>query len=318
MIAGKKENPGGAGNPAVKELVILQITIFSLMALGFGARKWKLVSHQGQLELTNLVLYLILPANIVTSFLVEFEHDLLRDCLVILLISVGIQLFSVIYGKLLYRRQSEDRKKNLVYATICSNAGFLGNPVAEGVYGAQGLMLASIYLIPQRIMMWSEGLATYSGSRDGKGTLKKVLTHPCVLACVVGLVLLLTRAKVPDFILTPLRTLGRCNTAMSMLVIGMILAEADLKTVLDRTIVWYTVNRLILIPLLIFLVLRFLPVSELVRGDSVILAAMPAGATTSMLAAKYERDPEFAAKLVAFSTLLSLPAIVLWTWIVKL
>ncbi len=302
----------------MRELLILQITIFALMGLGFGARKWKLVTHETQKELTNLVLYLILPANIVTSFLIEFDRELLRDCLLILAISVGIQVFCVLYGKLIFRRQPEDRRMNLAYGTICSNAGFLGNPVAEGIYGAQGLMLASIYLIPQRIMMWSEGLAIYSGSRDWKGTLRRVLTHPCVLACVLGIVLLLTRAQVPDVILTPLKTLGRCNTAMSMLVIGMILAEADLRTVLDRDILWYTLNRLVLIPLIIFLILRFLPVSGLVRGVSVILAAMPAGATTSMLASKYERDPAFAAKMVAFSTVLSLPAICLWSWVVRL
>ena len=76
------------------------------------------------------------------------------------------------------RRQPEDRRKNLTYAIICSNAGFLGNPIAEGVFGSVGLMYASVYLIPQRIMMWSEGLAIFSGNKDPKGTLKKVLTHP--------------------------------------------------------------------------------------------------------------------------------------------
>ena len=309
--------PSAGGSP-VKELVVLQVTIFAMMAVGFCARKLNLVSAAGKKEITNLVLYLILPANIITSFLVEFSEELLRDCVVILIVSILIQAFCLFYGKLIYRRQPEDRKKNLVYATICSNSGFLGNPVAEGIYGAPGLMLASIFLIPQRIMMWSEGLSIYTESRGGKGILKSVLTHPCVIACMIGIVLMLTRAKVPDVILTPLKTLGRCNTAMSMLVIGMILAEADLKTIIDRTILWFTLNRLILIPLVIFLALRFLPVSSLVRGDSVILAAMPAGATTSMLAAKYDRDPGFAAKLVAFSTLLSLPAICLWTWIVRL
>ena len=308
--------PSAGGSP-VKELVVLQVTIFAMMAVGFCARKLNLVSAAGKKEITNLVLYLILPANIITSFLVEFSEELLRDCVVILIVSILIQAFCLFYGKLIYRRQPEDRKKNLVYATICSNSGFLGNPVAEGIYGAPGLMLASIFLIPQRIMMWSEGLSIYTESRGGKGILKSVLTHPCVIACMIGIVLMLTRAKVPDVILTPLKTLGRCNTAMSMLVIGMILAEADLKTIIDRTILWFTLNRLILIPLVIFLALRFLPVSSLVRGDSVILAAMPAGATTSMLAAKYDRDPGFAAKLVAFSTLLSLPAICLWTWIVR-
>ena len=302
----------------MKELTVLQVTIFSAMALGYLVRKRNLVTHQGQRDLTDLVLYVILPANILTSFLTGFDPALLRDCLAIALVSLGIQLFCVVFARLLYRRQPEDRRCSLIYATICSNAGFLGNPVAEGLYGPTGLMLASIYLIPQRVMIWSEGLAIYSHARDLKSMVKKVLTHPCVIACAVGLLLFLTRLSLPELILTPLKTLGRCNTALSMLVIGMILAEADLKASLDRIILRFTFHRLVLIPLLVYAVLRLLSVSPLVRDVSVVLAAMPAGATTSMLASRYERDPAFAARLVAFSTLLSLPAILLWTWILQL
>ena len=202
---------------------------------------------------------------------------------------------------------------NLRYALICSNAGFLGNPIAEGLYGATGLMLASIYLIPQRIMMWSEGIAVYSGISDKKETVKKVVTHPCVLACMIGLVLLLTQADLPPVILTPVQTIGRCNTALSMMVIGMILAEINIKDLVDKTVVLYTIQRLVVIPLLIYVILTLLPVSPLVRGLSVILAAMPAGATTSMLASRYDRDPVFATKLVVFSTLCSIPAIIIWS-----
>ena len=43
-------------------------------------------------------------------------------------------------------------RKVMQYATVASNAGFLGNPVAEGVFGSVGLALASVYLIPQRIV----------------------------------------------------------------------------------------------------------------------------------------------------------------------
>ena len=202
---------------------------------------------------------------------------------------------------------------NLRYGIICSNAGFLGNPIAEGLYGATGLMLASIYLIPQRIMMWSEGIAIYSGISDKKETAKKVISHPCVLACIVGLILLLTQADIPEVILTPIQTIGRCNTALSMMVIGMILAEINIKEIVDKAVILYSLQRLVIIPLIIYVVLTIIPVSHLVRGLSVILAAMPAGATTSMLASKYDRDPVFATKLVVFSTLCSIPAIIIWS-----
>ena len=103
-----------------------------------------------------------------------------------------------------------------------------------------------------------------------------------------------------------------------MMVIGMILAEIDLKTIFDRTILAYSLHRLVIMPLLLFAVLRMLsslsvPVSALVTGVSVLLTAMPAGATTSMLAAKYNCDPGFAVRMVVTSTLLSIPAILIWS-----
>ncbi|MBO5999965.1 MAG: AEC family transporter [Lachnospiraceae bacterium] len=301
----------------MSDMIVLQITIFGTMAVGLLVRRLNIVSANARSDITNLVLNVILPCNIVTSFLTSISPDIIRDCITVLVISVAIQIGSLFYGTLLSRGESEDRAKNLRYAIICSNAGFLGNPVAEGVFGAFGLMLASIYLIPQRIMMWSEGLAIYSGSNDVKGTVKRVLTHPCVIACMIGIVLMVTGYVPPDFIMTPVRTIGRCNTAMSMMVIGMILAEINIKDIADKAVIRYTVHRLVIIPLIIYIILRLLPVSHMVRGLSVLLAAMPAGATTSMLASKYDRDPQFAVKLVVFSTICSIPAIIIWSAILR-
>lgn len=46
-----------------------------------------------------------------------------------------------------------------------------------------------------------------------------------------------------------------------------------------------------------------------------MLAAMPAATTTSMLASRYDCEPEFAAKMVIVSTVLSIPTIFLWSLI---
>ena len=294
-------------------MLVLQITIFGTMLVGLLARKLGIVGPHARKDLTNLVIYIVLPCNILTSFLTELTNDLVKDCIEVLLISIGIQVFSVIYGKIIYRKESVSRSMNLRYGIICSNAGFLGNPVAEGLYGATGLMLASIYLIPQRFMMWSEGIAIYSGMSDRKQTIKKVATHPCIIACFIGLVLMLTKAEIPPVILSPVQTIGRCNTALSMMVIGMILAEISLNEIVEKAVILFTIQRLVIIPAIIFAVLTLLPVSHLTRGLSVILAAMPAGATTSMLASKYDRDPVFATKMVVFSTLCSIPAIIIWS-----
>ena len=299
----------------MNRLLVLEFNIFAMIAVGFLVKKIGMVGKQGEKNLTDLELYVILPANIFNSFMTDLSNKTAIDCLWVFGISAAIQVIAVFYGRIAFRRQNEDHRRNLSYALICSNAGFLGNPVAEGVFGPVGLMLGSIYLIPQRIMMWSEGLAIYTGVNDAKAAAKKVLTHPCVISCEIGIVLMLLHVKVPEIILSPIQTLAKCNTAVSMMVIGMILAEVDLAHMVDRTVLMFTVHRLVLLPLIVFGLCKLLPVNDMVTGVSVLLAAMPAGATTSMLAAKYERDPQFATKIVVFSTLCSLPAIVIWSMI---
>lgn len=296
------------------KMLMLQVTLFVLIAVGFFLKRKGIFGDAGQKNLTDLVIYVVLPCNILNAFLVDFSMDRLKACAGILAISVGIQIFCVFYGKYVAARgEPEDRAKCIRYAIICSNAGFLGNPIAEGVYGSEGLLLASFYLIPQRIMMWSEGIAVFSGESNLKSSVKKVVTHPCVIACFLGLFLMISQIPVPEVVIDPIRTLGRCNTGLSMLVIGMVLAEIDPKQFLDKSLIRFTIHRLVIIPALVLLVCHFLPVSPMVKGLSVLLAAMPAGATTSILASKYNQNPKFATELVIFSTLFSLPSIALWS-----
>ena len=298
----------------MQNVLVLQITLFILIGTGALVKKKGLVSKEGQKNLTDLVIYVVLPCNIVTSFLSTEASGNLSDCTTILLVSVVIQVCSLLYGFLFYKKQPEGRKKSLRYGILCSNAGFLGNPVAEGLYGPTGLMLASVYLLPLRIMMWSEGLRIFApGGADKKTIFRKVLTHPCVLACLAGLALMLCRVSLPPVLSMPLSTIGRCNTALSMFVIGMVLADMDPKKLVDKDVVRYTLERLILIPCLVLIGCRLFHLNSLITGLSVVLAAMPAGATTSMLAVKYDQEPEFATRLVIFSTLCSIPTICMWS-----
>ena len=300
-------------------LLKLQFIIFSLIAIGFFTRRRGMVSREGQKNITDLVINLILPCNILTSFSQQFAEGTMHECLMVFLISAGIQVFCVIYGRTAYPRETEEHRKCLAYGIICSNAGFLGNPLAEGIFGSVGLMFASVYLIPVRVMMWSAGIAIFSGEHDLKGTMKKVATHPCVLACAAGLVMMVNGWIVPEPCFSLLQTIGRCNTAISMLVIGMILSDINPKELVDKIVVRYTVERLILIPLLVWIVLLPLVNARILSrfsvNLSVLLAAMPAGATTNMLAAKYECAPGFATRMVILSTLCSIPTIFLWSMV---
>lgn len=299
----------------MQRLIDLQFTMFIMIIVGMLLKKIKIIGDEGQRNITDLVIYLVLPCNIVYSFMIKFNHKILYTFAGVLIISVLIQLFCSFLGHVLYNRMELSQKKCLQYATICSNAGFLGNPIAQGVFGTMGLTLASIYLIPQRIVMWSAGISVFTESPDRKTLVKKVLTHPCIVACFLGIILMLTQYKLPGFINASIVSVSNCNTALSMMVIGMILADIDVKSMVDWKVIYFTVIRLVIIPVIIYIPCRLLQLDSLVTGVCVLLAAMPAGATTSILASKYNGDAAFATKCVIFSTLASLISTPIWSFI---
>jgi hypothetical protein len=123
----------------------------------------------------------------------------------------------------------------------------------------------------------------------------------------------------PPLVMTKtITTIGNCNTALSMMVIGMILADADWKALFDKEVLCYSLLRLVLMPLALYVVCLALGLPALVTGVCVILTAMPAGATTSILASKYGCDEIFATKLVVASTILSMISIPVWNIILTM
>lgn len=297
------------------ELISLQLRMFLIMLVGLFFRKKNIISEEGKKNLTDLVIYLILPCNIVKSFLIEFDGSTLKNFGLILIISVLIQIFCAILARLLYRRTTEGHRPVLKYATVASNSGFLGNPVAEGVFGSMGLALASIYLIPQRIVMWSAGVSYFTGGADRKTVIRRVVTHPCIIAVFLGLGFMLAQVTLPPFLDASLRDVGNCNTAMSMLVIGTILADVRFRDMFDLSLFLFSGLRLVLIPLAVYAGCLLCRVDGLVTGVSVLLAAMPAASTTAILAAKYEGDAVYASKCVVLTTVLSLIATPIWSMI---
>ena len=85
------------------------------------------------------------------------------------------------------------------------------------------------------------------------------------------------------------------------------------KELADRELITYTIMRLAVIPAVILVPCLLLKLPDLVTGVSVLLAGMPAGATTSILASKYHCDEKFGTKLVVFSTAFSLITIPVWS-----
>lgn len=284
----------------------LQMQLFVLVIVGFVLTKNNTITPAGRKSLSDLLINFILPCNIICSFQMELTGDVLASCGMILVLACAAQIFYLFISKIIFPGAPAERLACLRYAIICSNAGFLGLPIIGGVFGPMGALLTSVALIPQRVVMWSAGLSLFARA-DGKSVIRKLLTHPCIIAVCIGFALMLCgNPALPGFLQKALSGASSSTTCLSMFVIGSILAGAEHVNYKDGMMWWFTFVRLILIPLLVLAVLAPLPIDRVVRGTMVLISGMPAGSTTAILAAKYDGDAPFASCLVFVSTLLSL------------
>ncbi len=302
----------------LSRLFILEFTMFAEMAAGYLLCRFHVLKSSERSVLSRLVINLLLPCSIISSFSMEMNAEVLKRFLEILLISIGVQVMQTLIASIAFRSVPHEKRASLQYATVCSNAGFLGNAVAEGVYGAEGLLYTQIYLIPQRVVMWSAGVTYYAEGISKSGALKSILKHPCIIALEIGLLIMFLQIPVPAAVSSVLSALGRSSTPMVMVFLGMIMADAGFEGIVTKLNLKFAFLRLILIPCAVLAVCLLLHIDPMITGLSVILAAMPAGSTTAVLAEQYHADVEFAADCIVLTTLLSIALLPVWVYVLNL
>ena len=291
---------------SVIKMVNLQLVLLSILVIGIICSRLKIVSKEGQESLSNLLLNLVLPCNIIASFSSHVESDnMARNLVLALVISGIIQVLAVAFGGKLFKKFPKNEKDVMHYGLICSNSSFIGMPVAENIYGSLGVVYVSMFQLPIRITMWTSGLALFT-KVDRKSAIKTILVHPCIVSMAIGIIIMIFSPPLPGFVTSTIDYLSKCTIPLSMLIIGCILSECSIKEIFDRSAIYFSVIRLVIFPLVIFVILKVLGVDDVLLGVSVIMSGMPAGSTTVILADKYDGDGHYASKVMFVSTLLSM------------
>ena len=114
-----------------------------------------------------------------------------------------------------------------------------------------------------------------------------MILNPCMIAVYLGLIRSFTGFMLPDFLDSALSSLGNATTPLSMVLIGSMMTALRPGDLMDWSVVYLGIVRLLALPLICLAVMRLMGAEEMVTACSVILTAMPAGTTTALLAAKY-------------------------------
>jgi predicted permease len=291
--------------------------LFLLIVLGYWVGKRKIVSENIIGDISALLVNVALPAFIITSMNFEFSMEVLMNSGVLILISFVVYFCSILFSKLYSRLLGVSGTTGDIHEMVCifSNVGFMGYPVVLAVYGEIGVFYAAMYNLGYNLLIWSYGANLIN--REGRENRHKghvplwdkvmKFFNPSLVAVIIGFGLFLTSTELPSVLLNTFDMVGRTVTPLSMLCIGFILSGVDTKDVFnDYRVLMTSIMRLVIIPLVLFFILKTMGKEGYLIAIPVLITAMPAAANTAIIAVRYKSDYKLASKMIFISTLMSI------------
>ena len=287
----------------------LQIELFLLIAVGYIAKKTKLIDNHKQEGLSDLLIDIFLPANIIKSFIStgSITGEYMFNCFMVMLGCALIQIFTLVVFPFLFKRFDKKKANVMEYGMLVSNSGFIGIPVVEYLYDSVAVTYAAVFQIPLNISMWTAGVSLFvQNELSIKERIKKIVTHPCIISVIIGLIIMITGFNTPVFLAETIKYLANATTPISMLIIGSMLADIDTKNLFDFSTMYFSLLRLIIYPIFVLVILNLFNIDKTVIEVLVLMVAMPCGSTCAILAQKYGYDYKYASKIIFVSSLFSI------------
>lgn len=285
-------------------LVMKQLITMCLIALGgFIFAKIFEVNDSQQKFLSKLLLYFINPFMVVKSFNLEFDVDKLAQLGFVFVVALIVHGAMILLGLLSSKEQVD--KLSIAF----TNCGFIGIPLIRGVFGDEGVFYLMGYLVVFNITIWTYGYYIMSGSIN----LKKIISNPNIFAVIIGIAIFCSPWTLPDFIARPVTMIGDTNTAVSMILIGILLANfkpADgklyglkiVRVCLLRHVVCAVLNIAILY--VIWKLFPNVPDCRLLLFVVLICSMCPAATTIPGLAVLFNRNETYASLIISFTSVL--------------
>jgi predicted permease len=205
---------------------------------------------------------------------------------------------------------------SLICATLLPNSGYLGYPLCASLLGFHALGQAVVYdviVVGPSLLLLGFGAGATFGHRAGEGVRERLIAfftrNPLLYAAIAGL--LAPESLAPDVLVDISRGAVIALLPIGFFAVGAVLAEEVEEGTLELSSPFHPpVGATILLRLAIapgLLLLLSLPFIDL-PGPYLLLAAMPCGINTLLVAHVYGLDAKLAAQAVAWTTAIAVVA----------
>ncbi len=284
--------------------VLWDVVLPIFIVAGAGVLLQRVVHLEPQ-PLSRAVFYVFSPALAFTGlYSLRVGGEGLLQALAL---AGSIALVMLLAGLLLARlgRFSRVHRSATLLTLLNSNTGNYGLPLNQFAFGEVGLQFAILFFVLNAVLANSVGVYIASSGRATPGeAVRNVLKTPLVYATVLALLANFFRWPIPSPLYKALSLSGQAAVPVLLVVLGIQLGR------LGRNIHWrdalpVTVLKLIVAPVLAWILSGILGMSEVFRAVAVVQSSMPAAVMTTVLSTEFDCEPEYVAEIVFVTTAVS-------------
>jgi predicted permease len=276
--------------------------VLLVAAAGYGLGRRRIVEAQA---LTSLSVAVLVPSlafyALTTSTLPQAALARFAGYILLQFVLIGIVIL------LAARASGWDRTltTGLLLATLFSNAGNAGLPLAFFAWGSAGLGAAVGFFAVQAVA--TNVLAAYLAARAGGGAVhaaRALLRLPVTYAIAAGLLLNVLGVPLPPPAARAVQLLANGAVAVMLLLVGVQLAEVHLGGEWGG-IAFATATRLVVAPLLAWATAPLVGLDGVARQTGILQASLPTAVTAAIWASEFAVVPTVVSGAVVVTTLLS-------------
>ena len=295
-------------------IVFQQIVVmFFIMLLGYYIFRKGVFNNETTKSMSGLLNRYVTPCTLIRSFQREFDPALARTFFITLLCAVVTFVISITAARLVHTKKHENYADRRV-CTILTNDGFMALPLLSAMFGASGVFLGSAHICCMAVVLWTYCVWELSHGREKMNVRNVIFNNPGLIGAVIGMLVFVSPVKLPGLLYTAIDFVGDLNTPLAMICLGCFIAQVNLKECFSDKSLWgLSALHLLAIPMVVMVILLFVPVDETAKLTLLVGAAAPTAIASAMFSQVYGADFLYATRAIALTTILSvvtLPALI--------
>ncbi|MBU4376530.1 MAG: AEC family transporter [Candidatus Omnitrophica bacterium] len=292
--------------------------LFVFLIIGAIARYKGLLNEEFNKSLAKLVLMITLPVLYFYSLATQFTLELFKTIWPLPVFAVCFVLLAYLLAKFFSRfvELGPKERATFIYLSTFTNCGFLAIPIANMLYGTEGVMRVVFFNIGFNILYWTLGVWTLRASNDtipsennGMKSSLKNLVNSGTIGLLCGIIVGALAIKLPPFIMDASSMLGAATIPIALLVVGSIMGKGNIREIYAQkgALSLIVLCKLVIMPAFaIFITGFFGSLDPLTRAIIILQAAMPSASTTPIFTTRFGGDSKLASIGVFVTTISSI------------